>query len=91
MSIDKIDSNAIGSYTKEAYPKLFEQVGINGLQKIQDHDELAAKLVAELNDCDQVIYVGFSNLKSDYPEKIASFVDCKNGKRFIVLNGIIQK
>ena len=33
MSIDKIDSNAIGAYTKEAYRKLFEQVGIDGLQK----------------------------------------------------------
>ena len=28
---------------------------------------------------------------ANYPDQIASFVDCKNGKRFYVVNRIVQK
>ena len=91
MNNPKIDVNAIESYTPEAYPKLFKQVGAQGLVEIQKHDRDAAELVLKLPECDLVEYVGHSNTKSNYPDQIASFVDCKNGKRFYVVNRIVQK
>lgn len=86
MSNSKIDVNAIENYTSESYPQLFKQVGAQGLVEIQKHDKDSAELVSKLSECDLVEYVGHSNTKSNYPEQIASFVDCKNGKRFYVVN-----
>ena len=91
MHNPKIDSNAIENYTSESYPQLFKQVGAQGLVEIQKHDRDAAELVSKLPECDLVEYVGHSNTKSNYPAQIASFVDCKNGKRFYVVNRIVQK
>lgn len=86
-----INKNALGDYTPMAYPKLFEKVGHKGLIDIQKHDKDAAKIVSELKECDEVIYVGHSETKSNYPESIASFIDCKNGKRFYVINRQLEK
>lgn len=91
MHNPKIDSNSIENYTSESYPQLFKQVGTQGLIEIQKHDRDSAELVSKLPECDLVEYVGHSNTKSNYPAQIASFVDCKNGKRFYVVNRIIQK
>jgi len=91
MHNPKIDSNAIENYTSESYPQLFKQVCTQGLIGIQKHDRDSAELVSKLPECDLVEYVGHSNTKSNYPDQIASFVDCKNGKRFYVVNRIIQK
>ena len=79
------------NYTSESCPQLFKQVGTQGLIEIQKHDRDSAELVSKLPECDLVEYVGHSNTKSNYPAQIASFVDCKNGKRFYVVNRIIQK
>jgi len=91
MHNPKIDSNAIENYTSESYPQLFKQVCTQGLIGIQKHDRDSAELVSKLPECDLVEYVGHSKTKSNYPDQIASFVDCKNGKRFYVVNRIIQK
>lgn len=91
MSKAVINKNAIGDYTPTAYPKLFVKVGHNGLLDIQKHDEDAANIVAILKECDEVTYVGYSETKSNYPNVIASFVDCKNGKRFYVINRQLEK
>ena len=91
MHNPKIDSNAIENYTSESYPQLFKQVGTQGLIEIQKHDRDSAELVSKLPEWDLVEYVGHSNTKSNYPDQIASFVDCKNGKRFYVVNRIVQK
>lgn len=91
MSKAVINKNAIGDYTPTVYPKLFVKVGEKGLLDIQKHDEDAANIVAALRECDAVTYVGYSETKSNYPDVIASFVDCKNGKRFYVINRQIEK
>ena len=89
--MSKINEHAIGKYTALGYPKLFEEVGAEGLAVIQKHDEDAAKIVSEIKECDEVVYVGYSSTFSKYPDTIASFVDCKNGNRFYVVNRKIQK
>lgn len=86
-----INKHAIGNYTSTAYPKLFAKFGNEGLLSIQKHDEDAANIVANLSECDEVTYVGYSETKSKYPDVIASFVDCKNGKRFYVINRQLEK
>lgn len=89
--MSKINKYAMTEYTQSAYPKLHKKVGSAGLQAIQEHDQDAATIVAKLNECDEIIYVGYSEVKSNLPETIASFVDCKNGKRFYVINRQIEK
>ena len=91
MNNSKIDKYAIENYTPETHPKLFKQVGLKGLIEIQQHDIDSADLVSKLPECDFVEYVGHSSTKSNYPGQIASFVDCKNGKRFYVVNRLIDK
>ena len=86
----KIAKGAVAKATKKGYPKLFEKVGFNGFDLIHAHDKVAAQLVSELDECDQVIYVGYSDSHSNYPDLLASFVDCQNGKRFWVKNGVLQ-
>lgn len=86
-----ISKDAIGNYTSTAYPKLFKKVGEKGLLRIQKHDEDAANIIANLDECDEVTYVGYSEVKSKYPDIIVSFVDCKNGKRFYVINRQLEK
>lgn len=87
----KINKHAVTEYTKDLYPKLHKKVGDDGLKAIQEHDHDAAIIVAKLSECDEVMYVGYSESKSNLPEQIASFVDCKNGKRFYVINRKIEK
>lgn len=86
----KIDKNAYGVYTQTGYPKLYNAVGQAGLQDIAKHDVTASLVVAKRSDCDKVVYVGYSENKMNYPSKLASFVDCANGKRFYVINGVIE-
>lgn len=85
-----ITVNAISDYTPAAYPMLFARYGDKGLKDIQKHDKDAASIIANLGRAD-VVYVGFSEGKSNYPDAIASFVDCENGERFYVINRKIQK
>lgn len=85
----KIDSNAYGTYTSSSYPKLYAMVGQAGLDAIATHDINASLAVARRDDCDKVVYVGYSD-KTIYPSKLVSFVDCANGKRFYVSNGIVE-
>lgn len=85
----KIDKFALDEYTADKYPKLFEQVGLDGLVAIQEHNKDAADIVSKLSGCDVVVYVGHSS-ETDYPSKIVSFVECKNGKRFYVENRKIK-
>jgi len=47
MNNPKIDVNAIEIYTPELYPKLFKQVGVQGLAEIQKHDQDSAELVSK--------------------------------------------
>ena len=89
--MSKINKNALGEYTEGAYPKLHKEVGDAGLKAIQEHDRNAADIIAKLSECDEVIYVGYSVGKSNFPDTIASFVDCKNGKRFYVINRQVEK
>ena len=87
MSIEKPTPFCV--YTESAYPKLFKKIGLEGFAVIKKHDLDAAKLIRKLKECDQIIHVSFSELKSKYPEKITSFVRCKNGNTFYVTNGMI--
>lgn len=89
--MSKINEYAIEKYTASGYPKLFDEVGAEGLTAIQKHDEDAAKIISELKECDEIIYVGYSSTLSKYPDTIASFVDCKNGNRFHVVNRQLRK
>ena len=89
--VSKINKHALGEYTEGAYPKLHKEVGDAGLKAIQEHDRNAADIIAKLSECDEVIYVGYSVGKSNFPDTIASFVDCKNGKRFYVINRQVEK
>ena len=87
MSIEK--STPFCVYTESGYPKLFKKIGLEGFTVIKEHDLDAAKLVRKLKECDQIIHVSFSELKSEYPKKITSFVRCKNGNTFYVTNGML--
>lgn len=79
----KIEAGAVIPYTKEHFPTLYAKYGDNGLQAFSQHNEESALLVASLLECDMVEYAGHSD-KSEYPIKLVSFVDCKNGKRFVI-------
>ncbi len=89
--MSKINEYAIEKYTAHGYPRLFDEVGAEGLAVIQKHDEDAAKIVSEIKECDEVVCVGYSSTFSEYPDTITSFVDCKNGNRIYVVNRKIQK
>jgi len=89
--MSKINKYALTEYTKDAYPKLHKKVGDAGLKAIQEHDRDAGEIIAKLDECDEIVYVGYSEAKSNFPETIASFVDCKNEKRFYVNNHLIEK
>ncbi|MFN3074023.1 hypothetical protein ACK1JC_10440 [Acinetobacter sp. TY2] len=89
--MSKINKHALGEYTEGTYPKLHKEVGDAGLKAIQEHDRNAADIIAKLSECDEVIYVGYSVGKNNFPDTIASFVDCKNGKRFYVINRQVEK
>ena len=88
---DKIAIGAYSEYTKAGHPKLYEQVGDAGLEKIFKHDMHAAYLVAAREDCDRVEYSAYSQSASNYPDKIISFVDCQNGSRFYVSGETVEK
>ena len=87
MSLKK--STLFCVYTESGYPKLFNKIGLEGFNIIKSHDLKAAKLVRKLKECDSIIHVAYSKLKSEYPEIITSFVRCKNGNTFYVTNGIL--
>ena len=87
MSLKK--STLFCVYTESGYPKLFKKIGLEGFNIIKSHDLKAAKLVRKLKECDSIIHVAYSELKSEYPEIITSFVRCKNGNTFYVTNGIL--
>jgi hypothetical protein len=88
---DKIGLHAYAEYKKEDYPDLFDQVGEDGLKNIFQHDMDSAYKVAARDDCDRVEYSAYSKEMSNYPNKIVSFVDCKNGSRFYVSGEVIEK
>ena len=50
--MSKINEYAIEKYTAHGYPRLFDEVGAEGLAVIQKHDEDAAKIVSEIKECD---------------------------------------
>lgn len=79
----------VANYTPQGYPKLHAKVGDEGLSIIQEHDNTSAKIVSKLNH--KVAYVGYSESRSSLPETIASFVRCKDGKVFYVVNRELQK
>lgn len=87
MSLKK--STIFCVYTESGYPKLFKKIGLEGFKIIKSHDLKAATLVRKLKECDSIIHVSFSELKSEYPEIITSFVRCKNGNTLYVTNGIL--
>lgn len=84
MNNPKIDVNAIESYTPEAYPKLFKQVGAQGLIEIQKHDRDSAELVSKLPECDLVEYVGHSNTKSNIQTKLPHLLIVKMASDFML-------
>lgn len=87
---DKIDLHAYSEYTKDSFPRLYNIVGDEGFKKLFQHDMESAYKVAERDDCDRVIYSGYSE-KSNYPSKIISFVRCKNGSVFDVSGISVEK
>ena len=87
MSLKK--STLFCVYTESGYTKLIKKIGLEGFKIIKRHDLKAAKLVRKLKECDSIIHVAYSELKSEYPEIITSFVRCKNGNTFYVTNGIL--
>lgn len=88
---DKIDLHAYSEYTKESFPVLYDQVGVNGFEDIYKHDVASAYKIAALDECDRVTYSAYSKEMSSYPSRITSFVDCSNGNRYYVSGENIQK
>ena len=64
--MSKIAKGAVAKATKKGWTELFEKVGFDGFDLIYAHDKLAAQLVSELDECDQVVYVGYSDSHSNY-------------------------
>ncbi|MEG0405687.1 MAG: hypothetical protein RR563_05555 [Acinetobacter sp.] len=86
----KVSKNCFPKYTQQGSPKLFQKLGQLGLNEIAKHDRVAVEIVKKQASCDQVVHVAFSELKSNYPETITSFVRCKNNKTFYVTNGLLS-
>lgn len=79
----KILPHALTTYTRTGYPKTFATWGDAGIARIMEHERRAALLVAQNPECDLVEIVGLSS-RSHAPDNIVSFIDCRNGQRFIV-------
>lgn len=79
----KILPHALSTYTRTGYPKTFATWGDAGVARIIEHERRAALLVAQNPNCDLVENAGLSS-RSRAPDNIVSFIDCKNGQRFVV-------
>lgn len=79
----KILPLALSTYTRTGYPKTFATWGDAGVARIMEHERRAALLVAQNPKCDFVELVGLSS-RSRAPDNIVSYIDCKNGQRFVV-------
>jgi len=79
----KILPLALSTYTRTGYPKTFATWGDAGVARIMEHERRAALLVAQSPKCDVVALVGLSS-RSRAPDNIVSYIDCKNGQRFVV-------
>lgn len=79
----KIMPLALSTYTRAGYPKTFATWGDAGVARIMEHERRAALLVAQNPKCDVVELVGLSS-RSRAPDNIVSYIDCKNGQRFVV-------
>lgn len=76
----KIHHAAVTEVTKEHYPKLYKNLGVDAIDRANKLSEWAAVVAAEHDQCDQVEIVEISS--KSVPEKIEWFADCKNSERF---------
>lgn len=80
-----ISENPYWNYTKEDFPRYFEQWGEGGVKKISEIERLAVQKIANShNSCDRISMVGLAENRSIPNEKIVVFVDCDNEERFYV-------
>ncbi|MPN24504.1 hypothetical protein SDC9_171903 [bioreactor metagenome] len=57
----KIDPGALSNYTLSSYPKTYAIWGVEGVDRIAEHERKAAEVVATQRECDRVSYVGLSS------------------------------
>lgn len=86
----KIASHALNDYPKSGYKKTYATWGERGIARIIEHERNAALFVAENPKCDVVDIVGLSS-KSAPPSHIVTYIDCRNGQRFLVAAEDLKK
>ncbi|NMY31909.1 hypothetical protein HBR94_10405 [Pseudomonas sp. WS 5412] len=79
-----IDESALSTYSKEHYPKTYEQWGESGVDRIKAVERSALMKAAKQRICDRVEYVGLSEQLSSPPSKIVVYADCLNRWRFYI-------
>jgi len=80
----EVDPRVFSDYDPQHYPKAFALWGEAGIERIRNHERLAAEHVASSESCEEVSMVGWSEQRSAPPSKLVVFVDCANGERFYV-------
>lgn len=79
-----IDESALSVYSKEHYPKTYQQWGDGGVERIKAAERGALLKAAKQLKCDKVEYVGLSEQMSNPPSKIVVYADCLNRWRFYI-------
>lgn len=85
-----IDRNIYDPYTRKSYPKTFARWGDAGVGKINRYRIDAAELVSENRRCDLVEIAELSETRSEPPDRVVIFVDCRNGERFYLAGPDIE-
>lgn len=79
-----IDESVLSVYSKEHYPKTYQQWGDSGVERIKAAERLALLKATKQLKCDRVEYVGLSEQMSNPPLKIVVYADCLNRWRFYI-------
>lgn len=72
-------------YTKDQFPRLYENWGEDWVIKIAELERQAVyKIASEHNSCDSIEMAALSENKSTPKKEAVFFIDCANGERFYV-------
>ncbi|TCM63815.1 hypothetical protein EC844_11929 [Acinetobacter calcoaceticus] len=80
-----ISDDPYWKYTKEDFPRYFEQWGEDGVKRISEIERAAvAKIANTQNSCDRISMAMLSEDRSTPKSNVVVIVDCDNKQRFYV-------
>jgi hypothetical protein len=83
-------NNATNYVSKDQFPKLHSKWGDDGFERINTLLSNAVEMIGDSTQ-EEIIYAGFSENKSKYPNKVVAFVDCKNKNRYHICEKNIKQ